>query len=87
MRRPGSLKPLEACCVEKDICKQTCGMSSTFCEEKYKKCSAKVCKNDQSCLMKASMAEHEHEPWKTDPTIDWSSEKGCTEGRCRGYTI
>ncbi|CAK0876045.1 unnamed protein product, partial [Prorocentrum cordatum] len=56
----GATKPkknLDKCCVERDICKQTCGMTSQACHDIFQKCSQKICKEDQNCKLQAMMAD------------------------------
>jgi len=56
----GATKPkknVDKCCVERDICKQTCGMTSQACHDLFQKCSQKVCKEDQNCKLQAMMAD------------------------------
>lgn len=50
-------KTVDKCCVEKDICHQTCGMSSQVCQENFQKCSKKICKGDSSCVMMAQLSD------------------------------
>jgi hypothetical protein len=56
----GATKPkknVDKCCVERDICKQTCGMTSQACHDIFQKCSQKICKEDQNCKLQAMMAD------------------------------
>jgi len=50
-------KNVDKCCVERDICKQTCGMTSQACHDTFQKCSQKICKEDQNCKLQAMMAD------------------------------
>mmetsp|Transcript_108422 Transcript_108422/g.188174 ORF Transcript_108422/g.188174 Transcript_108422/m.188174 type:complete len:388 (-) Transcript_108422:175-1338(-) len=71
------------CCVEHDICKQTCGMTSQVCHEKFQTCSKKVCRGDQNCEMQAMLAEIMNEPYED---LDKKEEKYDPEkAKCRGY--
>lgn len=78
------------CCVDRDICKQTCGMTSKTCHEKYQACTAKICKGDQNCKLQASMADIMSEPYDESPLpkddgkeVDWAKRE--TDRKCRGY--
>lgn len=76
-------KNVNKCCVEHDICKQTCGMTSQVCHENFVKCSKKVCKGDQNCEMQAMLAEIMNEPYED---LDKKEEKYDPEkAKCRGY--
>jgi len=75
-------KNVDKCCVERDICKQTCGMSAVACHDGFQKCSKKICKGDQNCDMQAMLSEI-----MSDPVDEASPEKGSDpdESRCKGY--
>lgn len=45
------------CCVEKEICHRTCGMTSQLCFDSYQSCIKKVCKADQNCLFSAQISD------------------------------
>merc|ERR1719482_1867960 len=76
-------KNVDKCCVERDICKQTCGMTSKACHDAFQKCSQKICKGDQNCQLQAMMSdimsfdpdEDRGKDYKYDPE----------ESKCRGY--
>jgi len=55
-------KNVNKCCIERDICRQTCGMTSKMCHDNYHKCANKICKNDQNCQLSAMMADISSEP-------------------------
>lgn len=56
-------KNLNKCCVERDICKQTCGMTAKECHDSYQKCQQKVCKGDQNCQLQAMVADFAGDPY------------------------
>eukprot|EP00438_Fugacium_kawagutii_P013190 Skav232490 [mRNA] locus=scaffold2544:38075:38632:+ [translate_table: standard] len=60
-------KNLNKCCIERDICKQTCGMTSKECHDSYQKCQQKVCKGDQNCQLQAMVADFSGDPYDEDP--------------------
>jgi len=75
-------KNLDKCCVERDICKQTCGMTSKACHESFKKCSNKICKGDQNCQLQAMMSDILSEPYDEED----KKEKYDPEAtKCKGY--
>jgi len=45
------------CCVERDICRSTCGMDAEKCHADFQKCSNKVCKGDKNCKMMSSLSD------------------------------
>mmetsp|Transcript_57847 Transcript_57847/g.149441 ORF Transcript_57847/g.149441 Transcript_57847/m.149441 type:complete len:373 (-) Transcript_57847:129-1247(-) len=57
-------KSVDKCCVERDLCKQTCGMTSKMCHDNFQKCSTKICKGDQNCQLQAMMSEMMSEPYE-----------------------
>mmetsp|Transcript_90859 Transcript_90859/g.189960 ORF Transcript_90859/g.189960 Transcript_90859/m.189960 type:complete len:332 (-) Transcript_90859:29-1024(-) len=73
---------LNKCCVERDICKQTCGMTSKWCYENYKKCTTKVCKGNQNCELQAMIADMSLDEDDT-PAADVG--KGPDRAQCRSY--
>jgi|EP00927_Polykrikos_kofoidii_P081070 hypothetical protein len=72
-------KSTQKCVVERDICKQTCGMPVKTCHDNFQKCTAKICKGDQNCKLQASMADIYAEPYVTD------EEKYDHLNKCKGY--
>merc|ERR1719230_2321387 len=80
-------KSVDKCCVERDICKQTCGMTAKACHDNFQKCSDKICKGDQSCQLGAMMSDIMAEPYddkeSDKETKDWS--KNFEDSKCRGY--
>lgn len=56
-------KNLNKCCIERDICKQTCGMTAKECHEAYQKCQQKICKGDQNCQLQAMVADFTGDPY------------------------
>jgi len=87
LNNPNSFKnqgtPLDKCCVEKDICKQTCGKTSKECHDMFQKCSQKTCKGNQNCQLQAMMAEIMSEP--NDPLEDPAKKYDPQETQCRAY--
>lgn len=88
----GKKKPskVDKCCVERDICKQTCGTTSQECHNNFQACSKKVCKGDQNCKMAAMMsdissADDDPEEPKKDPPEEYNYEKEKQKRDCRGY--
>jgi len=55
-------KNVDKCCVERDICKQTCGTTSQECHNAFQACSKKTCKGDQNCNLAAMMSDIRSEP-------------------------
>lgn len=53
---------VDKCCVEKEICIRTCGMTAVACHEHFQKCSKKICKADQNCNMMAQLADMMSQP-------------------------
>merc|ERR1719230_280452 len=77
-------KSVDKCCVERDICKQTCGMTSKMCHDNFQKCSQKICKGDQNCQLQAMMSDIMSEPYDDEargPDYKYDPE----ESKCRGY--
>lgn len=77
-------KSVDKCCVERDICKQTCGMSAKACHDNFQKCSKKICKGDQNCEMQAMLSEIMSEPYDPDEKFD-NKKYDPEASRCRGY--
>jgi hypothetical protein len=77
-------KSVDKCCVERDICKQTCGMSAKACHDNFQKCSKKICRGDQNCEMQAMLSELMSEPYDPDEKFD-SKKYDPEETKCRGY--
>jgi len=81
----GGMKPKKSvnkCCIDRDICKQTCGMTSKECHDQFQKCTAKICKGDSSCQLNAMMSEMLAEPY--DPA-DSADKYDPEESRCKGF--
>lgn len=83
-------KNVDKCCVERDICKQTCGTTSKQCHDEFQKCSKKICKGDQNCQLSAMMSdiksdpEDEEEKNKPIPE-EYDYEKNRQKRDCGGY--
>jgi len=83
-------KNVDKCCVERDICKQTCGMTSVECHNNFQACSKKTCKGDQNCNLAAMMSDTRSDPEdleepKKDPKEPFDYEKDRQKRDCRGY--
>merc|ERR1711982_9556 len=78
-------KNVDKCCVERDVCKQTCGMSSKACHENFQKCSKKICKGDKNCEMQAMLSEIMSEPYDPDEKFDEKKKYDPNEVKCKGY--
>lgn len=78
-------KNVDKCCVERDICKQTCGMTPKVCHDTFQKCSSKTCKGDQNCELQAMMSEIMSEPYDPEETKKPDYKYDPTEAQCRGY--
>eukprot|EP00440_Ansanella_granifera_P053748 gb/GFBE01058265.1/.p1 GENE.gb/GFBE01058265.1/~~gb/GFBE01058265.1/.p1 ORF type:complete len:440 (+),score=122.49 gb/GFBE01058265.1/:1-1320(+) len=76
-------KNLNKCCIERDICKQTCGMSSTDCHDTFQKCQTKVCKGDQNCQLQAMIADIASDPFENPD--DKSSYTDPAKSKCNSY--
>merc|ERR1719171_2546279 len=76
---------VDKCCVERDICKQTCGMTSKACHDAFQKCSQKVCKGNQNCQLQAMMSEIMSEPYDPDEYKDVDKKYDPEETKCKGY--
>lgn len=61
-------RTVNKCCLERDICKQTCGTTSKECHDAYQSCTKKICKGDQNCMLGAMMADITSDPSDTDYT-------------------
>jgi len=77
-------KNLNKCCVEKDICKQTCGMTSKACHDVFQKCQKKMCKGDQNCALQAMMAEITAEPYDPEDE-DKVRTYNPEDAKCKAY--
>ncbi|CAE8733917.1 unnamed protein product [Polarella glacialis] len=77
-------KNLNKCCLERDICKQTCGMSSKECFDIFQKCQAKICKGDQNCQLQGMISEMSGDPFDTKKD-DLSEKYDPEAAKCRGY--
>merc|ERR1719436_452048 len=77
-------KNLNKCSVDRDICKQTCGMTSKACHDNFQKCSKKICKGDQNCDMQAMLSEIMSEPYDADEKFD-DKKYDPETARCKGY--
>lgn len=79
-------KNLNKCCLERDICKQTCGMTAKECHESYQKCQQKVCKGDQNCQLQAMVADFTGDPYDENQFDSENKDKfDPLESKCRGY--
>lgn len=85
-------KNVDKCCIERDICKQTCGTTAAECHNNFHACTKKVCKGDQNCNLAAMMAdigadppEEEEEKKSKDPPEEYNYEKDKQRRDCRGY--
>jgi len=81
-------KNLNKCCVERDICKQTCGMTSKECHENFQKCQAKICKGDQNCQLQAMISDMSNDPFDEQSDRDYldkDKKYDPQETKCRGY--
>merc|ERR1712232_268960 len=76
---------VDKCCVERDICKQTCGMTSKACHDNFQKCSQKTCKGNQNCQLQAMMSEIMSEPYDPDEYKDPDKKYDPEESKCKGY--
>jgi len=77
---------LDKCCVERDICKQTCGMTSKGCHDGFQKCQKKVCKGDKNCDLQAMMSDIMSEPYdEEDKDKDKDKKYDPEEQKCKGY--
>jgi len=45
------------CCVDKEICTRTCGMSWGRCQGLFDKCATKACEYDERCMLAAEVAD------------------------------
>merc|ERR1719223_1012827 len=82
-------KNLNKCCVERDICKQTCGMTSKECHDVFQKCSTKICKGDQNCQLQAMISDVSGDPFDEEGVggVGGGKDKKYDpeESNCRGY--
>lgn len=69
--------PVDKCCIERDICKQTCGMSAKQCHDGFQKCSAKVCKGNKNCEMQAMFADIVSDPVSAEEEKDPLADRKC----------
>merc|ERR1712226_1489797 len=78
---------VDKCCVERDICKQTCGTTSKQCHDDFWACSKKICKGDQNCELSAMMSgftnDVDGEEDKKDPKEEYNYEKEKQRKDCR----
>jgi len=80
-------KNLNKCCIERDICKQTCGMTSKDCFDAFQKCQTKICKGDQNCNLQAMISEIGGDPFDnlSDEPLDKDKKYDPDAAKCRGY--
>eukprot|EP00441_Pelagodinium_beii_P039500 CAMPEP_0197636134 /NCGR_PEP_ID=MMETSP1338-20131121/11743_1 /TAXON_ID=43686 ORGANISM="Pelagodinium beii, Strain RCC1491" /NCGR_SAMPLE_ID=MMETSP1338 /ASSEMBLY_ACC=CAM_ASM_000754 /LENGTH=348 /DNA_ID=CAMNT_0043208323 /DNA_START=75 /DNA_END=1121 /DNA_ORIENTATION=- len=80
-------KNLNKCCIERDICKQTCGSTSKECHDAFQKCQTKICKGDQNCNLQAMISEMGGDPFDTEKDAPFDKDKKYdpNEAKCRGY--
>lgn len=76
-------KSVDKCCVERDICKQTCGMTSKACHDSFQTCSGKVCKGDQNCNLQAMLSEMMSDPYDADEAKDEKYDPD--KSKCKSY--
>merc|ERR1719356_231626 len=76
---------LDKCCVERDICKQTCGMTSQACHDSFQKCQKKVCKGDQNCDLQAMMSDIMSEPYDAEEEKKPDEKYDPDKVKCKGY--
>lgn len=76
-------KNVDKCCVERDICKQTCGMTAKACHDAFQKCSKKICGGDQNCQLQAMMSEIMSEPYEEEEGAPKKFDPDAA--KCRGY--
>jgi len=79
-------KNLNKCCVERDICKQTCGMTSKECHDGFQKCQAKVCKGDQNCQLQGMIADMGGDPYHNPDDLPADKRYDPEMSKCRGYS-
>jgi len=77
---------LNKCCVEKDLCRQTCGMSAKACHDKFQACTGRICGNDQNCKLQAMMSDFKYdagddEDSKKDPDAKYDPDVA----KCKPY--
>merc|ERR1712183_90166 len=77
-------KNINKCCIERDICRQTCGMSAKECFDAYQKCKQKTCKSDQNCELNAMMADFDNDPFD-NPNDRPKEERYESKNPCKGY--
>merc|ERR1719436_717138 len=77
-------KNLNKCSVDRDICKQTCGMTSQMCHDNFQKCSKKICKGDKNCELQAMMSDILAEPYD-DEDKDKDDKRDPLKANCKGY--
>lgn len=75
---------VDKCCIERDICRQTCGMPSKTCHDNFQKCSTKICKGNQNCQLQAMVSEMMSEPVDDEPASDPKKYDPDT-AKCKGY--
>lgn len=82
-------KNVDKCCVERDICKQTCGTTSTECHNNFQACTKKTCKGDQNCNLAAMMSDIRSDPEDVEEPKaipeEYNYEKDKQKRDCRGY--
>merc|ERR1719171_387242 len=83
-------KNVDKCCVERDICKQTCGTTSQECHNNFHTCSKKICKGDQNCNLAAMMSDINYDPEEEkdkpkEPPEEFNYEKDRQKRDCRAF--
>jgi len=83
-------KNVDKCCVERDICKQTCGTTSQECHNNFHACSKKICKGDQNCNLAAMMSDINYDPEEEkdkpkEPPEEFNYEKDRQKRDCRAF--
>eukprot|EP00929_Paragymnodinium_shiwhaense_P114999 TRINITY_DN83576_c0_g1_i1.p1 TRINITY_DN83576_c0_g1~~TRINITY_DN83576_c0_g1_i1.p1 ORF type:complete len:240 (-),score=49.67 TRINITY_DN83576_c0_g1_i1:442-1161(-) len=76
---------LNKCCVERDICRQTCGMSNDACHEAFETCKSSVCEKDNACIMQAMMVDMATDPADEIEKRPDYRKYGDDAHKCRGY--
>jgi hypothetical protein len=56
-KQQGQSDKVHKCCIERDICRSTCGMDAEKCHADFQKCSKKVCKGDKNCNMISQLSD------------------------------
>eukprot|EP00747_Dinoflagellata_sp_TGD_P067540 gnl/TRDRNA2_/TRDRNA2_155320_c0_seq1.p1 gnl/TRDRNA2_/TRDRNA2_155320_c0~~gnl/TRDRNA2_/TRDRNA2_155320_c0_seq1.p1 ORF type:complete len:272 (+),score=62.41 gnl/TRDRNA2_/TRDRNA2_155320_c0_seq1:46-861(+) len=80
---------MDKCCVERDVCHSTCGMTAKECFDIWSLCIDKACKDDLGCKSVASTTELLTQDPELQAIRKEASRKGgglnVEEQRCKGY--